>query len=116
MRVTITIKRIISICIFGLILSFQLQAQYSLKILNFQADNGFQHDSKKVALDMIETSGAENNWEVVTSSDTADISPQKLHSFNVLIIKTNLTLPYTSVFFQLECGYWNAAAEENLRT
>jgi hypothetical protein len=35
--------------------------------------------------------------------------------FNVLIIKTDLALPYTSVFFQLECGYWNAAAEEELR-
>jgi hypothetical protein len=35
--------------------------------------------------------------------------------FNVLIIKTDLAIPYTSVFFQLECGYWNAAAEENLR-
>ena len=34
---------------------------------------------------------------------------------NVFIIKTDLTIPYTSVFFQLECGYWNAAAEENLR-
>lgn len=35
--------------------------------------------------------------------------------FNVLIIKTDLALPYTSVFFQLECGYWNAEAENNLR-
>lgn len=35
--------------------------------------------------------------------------------FNVLIIKTNLTIPYTSVFFQLECGYWNADAEQKLR-
>ena len=35
--------------------------------------------------------------------------------FNILIIKTDLTIPYTSVFFQLECGYWNAEAEENLR-
>ena len=35
--------------------------------------------------------------------------------FNVLIIKTDLAIPYTSVFFQLECGYWNAEAEENLR-
>lgn len=35
--------------------------------------------------------------------------------FNVLIIKTDLAIPYTSVFFQLECGYWNAAAEEELR-
>jgi len=35
--------------------------------------------------------------------------------FNVLILKTNLTIPYTSVFFQLECGYWNARSEEDLR-
>lgn len=35
--------------------------------------------------------------------------------FNVLIIKTDLAIPYTSVFFRLECGYWNADAEEKLR-
>lgn len=35
--------------------------------------------------------------------------------FNVLIIKTDLAIPYTSVFFQLECGYWNADAEKNMR-
>src|SRR4051794_26124816 len=32
-------------------------------------------------------------------------------TFRVLIIKTNLTLPYTSVFLQLDCGYWSADAE-----
>jgi hypothetical protein len=35
--------------------------------------------------------------------------------FRVLILKTGLTLPYTSVFFELDCGYWNAEAEERLR-
>ena len=35
--------------------------------------------------------------------------------FDVLILKTDLTVPYTSVFFQLECGYWNAESEEDLR-
>jgi len=35
--------------------------------------------------------------------------------FNVLIIKTDLVIPYTSVFFELECGYWDADDEENLR-
>jgi L-fucose mutarotase/ribose pyranase (RbsD/FucU family) len=35
--------------------------------------------------------------------------------FRVLIIKTDLTLPYTSVFFELDCGYWSAEAEERLR-
>ena len=36
-------------------------------------------------------------------------------TFKVLLIKTPLTKPYTSVFFQLECGYWNAASEAELR-
>jgi len=36
-------------------------------------------------------------------------------TFHVLILKTNHTQPYTSVFLRLECGYWNTAAEKNLR-
>ena len=36
-------------------------------------------------------------------------------TFKVLLIKTPLTMPYTSVFFQLECGYWSAASEQKLR-
>ena len=36
-------------------------------------------------------------------------------TFKVLLIKTPLTKPYTSVFFQLECGYWNAESENQLR-
>ncbi len=34
---------------------------------------------------------------------------------HVLILKTNLTLPYTSVFLRLECGYWTPEAETRLR-
>jgi hypothetical protein len=36
-------------------------------------------------------------------------------SFHVLLLKTNLTIPYTSVFLQLDCDYWNADAEKRLR-
>ena len=36
-------------------------------------------------------------------------------TFNILIIKSDMTLPYTSVFLQLECGYWSADAEARLR-
>ena len=35
--------------------------------------------------------------------------------FRVLIIKTDMTIPYTSIFFELDCGYWNATAEQRLR-
>ncbi|MHC4573497.1 MAG: RbsD/FucU domain-containing protein [Planctomycetota bacterium] len=36
-------------------------------------------------------------------------------TFRILILKTNLTLPYTSVFLELDCGYWSPQAEGKLR-
>jgi hypothetical protein len=36
--------------------------------------------------------------------------------FHVLILKTNMTIPYTSVFLQLDCKYWGADSEERLRS
>lgn len=35
--------------------------------------------------------------------------------FNAVIIKTPLTIPYSSVFFELDCAYWDAGREEQLR-
>lgn len=35
--------------------------------------------------------------------------------FRVLIIKTDLTIPYTSIFFELGCAYWTDDAEKRLR-
>ncbi len=40
---------------------------------------------------------------------------QTAQLFRVLIIKTELTIPYTSIFFELDCGYWSAEAEQRLR-
>jgi len=40
---------------------------------------------------------------------------QSAQVFRILVIKTDMTIPYTSVFFELDCGYWNAGAEERLR-
>ncbi|HEX5242523.1 MAG TPA: RbsD/FucU domain-containing protein [Tepidisphaeraceae bacterium] len=36
-------------------------------------------------------------------------------TFKILILKTNLTIPYTSVFLQLDCAYWGPDAEKRLR-
>lgn len=33
----------------------------------------------------------------------------------ILIIKTAMTIPYTTVFFELDCGYWTPDAEQRLR-
>ena len=35
--------------------------------------------------------------------------------FRVLILKSTLAIPYTSVFLELDCGYWSARAEKRLR-
>ena len=35
--------------------------------------------------------------------------------FNILILKTNMTIPYTSVFLNLDCDYWSADKEKRLR-
>lgn len=40
---------------------------------------------------------------------------QTSNSFHILILKTTLTIPYTSVFLRLDCKYWSDAAELKLR-
>ena len=35
--------------------------------------------------------------------------------FRILILKSTLTIPYTSVFLELDCGYWSEEAERRLR-
>ncbi len=36
-------------------------------------------------------------------------------TFHVLILKTTLTIPYTSLFLELKCGYWNDDQEARLK-
>lgn len=36
-------------------------------------------------------------------------------TFRILVLKTNLTIPYTSVFMRLDCGYWSDQQEKRLR-
>lgn len=40
---------------------------------------------------------------------------QAARVFSILIVKTKTVIPYTSVFLELGCGYWDAAAEDRLR-
>jgi hypothetical protein len=35
--------------------------------------------------------------------------------FRVLVLKTNMTIPYTSVFIRLDCKYWSDDQERRLR-
>lgn len=51
----------------------------------------------------------EPHEEIIKKLDAAG------QTFHVLLLKTRHTQPYTSVFLQLECGYWSEAAEKRLR-
>jgi hypothetical protein len=44
-----------------------------------------------------------------------DSPGQPTKTFHVLVLKTNMKIPYMSVFIRLECGYWSAEAEKRLR-
>jgi hypothetical protein len=35
--------------------------------------------------------------------------------FHVLVLKSNMTIPYSSVFIRLDCKYWSADAEKRMR-
>jgi len=41
---------------------------------------------------------------------------QQSEQFHVLVLKTTATVPYSSVFIQLDCSYWSDEAEIQLRT
>lgn len=36
-------------------------------------------------------------------------------SFQILVIKTGIRIPYTSIFIELGCGYWDSEREARLR-
>jgi D-ribose pyranose/furanose isomerase RbsD len=53
--------------------------------------------------------------ETMPHEDIIEKLDEAAEKFRVLIFKTDLTLPYTSVFIQLDCGYWSSEAEQRLR-
>jgi L-fucose mutarotase/ribose pyranase (RbsD/FucU family) len=61
------------------------------KILRHSGSKAFPHD------------------EIIAKLDEAG------KQFNVLVIKTDSLLPYTSIFLQLECAYWDADREKKLQ-
>ncbi len=63
--------------------------QGMLRVLNFQADNGFQHRSQSEALGMVERIGVENDWDVVSSRESSSLTELDLSSFDVVVFNNN---------------------------
>ncbi|MEO0571957.1 MAG: ThuA domain-containing protein [Bacteroidota bacterium] len=64
-------------------------AQSQIRILNFQADSGFEHKSKAIALKMVEGLGAKNGWEVITSVRASSLNDETLSNIDVLLFNNN---------------------------
>lgn len=74
------------------ILSFSLSraaAEPSLEILSFNGDTGFVHKSKLLAEKMIVDLGADNGWQVSTSSDPSIFTETDLSRFDVIVFCNN---------------------------
>ena len=45
-----------------------------------------------------------------------DLIDQQSRQYHILVLKTRMTIPYTSVFIRLDCRYWSDDAEQRLRS
>ena len=73
-----------------LILSLQFTfSRTTIKILNFQGDNGFVHDSKDEALDMIEQLGTKNGWDIRTITNASVLNVEDIAHFDVIVFNNN---------------------------
>jgi L-fucose mutarotase/ribose pyranase (RbsD/FucU family) len=57
--------------------------------------------------------------QLPTSEGAHEMILEKLNieaaDYSILVIKTNSMIPYTSIFLQLDCGYWDNDREAILR-
>ncbi|WP_372797750.1 ThuA domain-containing protein [Pontiella sp.] len=60
-----------------------------LRILNFQADNGFKHQSMPEAMELVERLGRTNGWEVVSTRDASSLTRLDLSRFDVVVFNNN---------------------------
>jgi L-fucose mutarotase/ribose pyranase (RbsD/FucU family) len=58
---------------------------------------------------------ANYNPKVMLHEDIIAKLDKSSKMFNILLLKTDMTIPYTSVFIELDCGYWGAEKEKELR-
>ena len=55
------------------------------------------------------------NIQMLPHEETIAKLDEAAQMMNILLLKTDMVLPYTSVFLQLDCGYWTAEKEARLR-
>jgi len=64
-------------------------AQGTIRVLNFQADSGFRHESRDDALAMVEGLGKKNGWQVQTTREADVLNDETLKQFDVVLFNNN---------------------------
>lgn len=64
-------------------------AEPPLRVLGFQANNGYEHASMPEAKALLERLGEKNGWEVVSSRDSSSLTELDLTSFDVVVFNNN---------------------------
>ncbi|MTB51411.1 ThuA domain-containing protein [Lewinella sp. W8] len=72
----------------SLLLSLSLSAQ-SLRILNFQGDTGYRHESQQAAKEMMSGLGRLHGWEILHLRESARITDEFLADIDVVIFNNN---------------------------
>ena len=58
---------------------------------------------------------ADYNIESISHERVISQINETSKEFHVLVLKTTMTVPYSSVFIRLDCKYWSADAEKRMR-
>jgi hypothetical protein len=69
------------------------------------------------------TAFRQNFYQLLDNQNARELDHERIISkldqsgklFRILIFKSTLTIPYSSVFLELDCGYWKPASEARLR-
>jgi hypothetical protein len=54
-------------------------------------------------------------WQSLPHEEIISKLDEAGKTFHILVLKTRMTIPYTSVFLRLDCGYWTDEQEKRLR-
>ncbi|WP_143305015.1 hypothetical protein [Chitinophaga vietnamensis] len=81
---------------------------YTDKELSFVPDAGPYRDSLQAVLKGHSVQSLLHDSVFAKMDKTASL-------FKVLVLKTNTTVPYSSVFINLDCKYWSPEKEQRLR-
>ena len=89
-------------------------------VIFLDAELPFVPDQKAAGISAYRTqlAGVLHDYEVQSRlhQSLIDEVAKDAAQYRVLVLKTQLAIPYTSVFIHLDCKYWSAEDERDLRT